>query len=1096
MKKLYIFIILFIIGINSLDAQIKDVGIIPFIKNYSASDYNAAQQNWAAIQDQRGIMYFANTDEAILQFDGKTWNKIKVPSVVVSFEMDKNGVIYVGGKGELGFLQPNEFGTLAFVSLKNKIPKEETEFQKIWDIFITKDNSVCFQTYDEIFIYKNDTINVIPVEYAHDEGLFLRAFYINNNYYVHTKNKGLHHLVNGTLEFVENSEIFANDMVRGMLSYGDNILIVTWFNGIFVYDGKDFTPLKTNIDEIISTNIYRAANISDEYYVLALDGGELLITDNKLNVVQRISSDHGLQNDQVRNFFLDNQNNLWLCLSNGIASVNLFTPFTKFDTNYGFENESKTLTSKLFNNTLYVGTATGIYFKNWKKENKLQEEEKFQNIINESGNVKAYHIDKVGDKLVCVGAAGIFEVDSNKANYILKSRGLRTFRHLKKNTDIMIGAAIELFLFEKKEDNWNFVDNIKNFERYSRYIEEDNEGFIWMSDASKGIFKVYLNEFYEVAKSHVLYDTINGLHGLPSQSGNYVFKLGDKIVFGTKKGIYNYNKEEDKFLPDEILNNIIGEIEPIVMLKQDSEGNIWFRQKRTIHNDKTSWELGVLLKQNDSFTLLKKPFLKYKNKIFSFDQIDKHTYIIGATDGFVHYDSRINSEYNKTYPSFIRNVKLISKDSTIFGGVFLSESNKVGNIQLEKQLYKLPFRDNNIRITFSAAFFEDAENLDFRFYLEGNDDGWSSWTKENYKEYSNLSSGQYVFSVEARNVYGIKSTVATYEFYIVPPWYRSILAYIVYVLILLFFVWLVVYFYTRRLRKQKEQLEYLVKVRTLEIEQKKEELENQNIIIQKKNHDITSSIEYAERIQRAMLPLKPEIDAHLGENFILFKPRDIVSGDFYWFAHRDNRVIITAVDCTGHGVPGAFMSMIGAEILTTIVNKGVTNAGKILDLQNKYIRAALKQDTTDNQDGMDMALCVVDKEAGIIEFAGAKNPLLYIHNDEIFKVKGDKQAIGGHQIANLFKKSKKKKEQKNDGFHTHIIKIESPMYFYIFSDGYQDQFGGPQQRKFMIKKMRKIIVDNHKIPMNEQKEILDREIEIWNDGQEQTDDILVIGFKL
>ncbi len=1108
MKKYNILFLFLFLNIQLLDAQIKDVGIIPFIKNYTASEYNAAQQNWAAIQDHRGIMYFANTDKSILEFDGKTWNKIKVPTVVISFEIDDNGVIYVGGKGELGYLKADKKGVLDFVSLRNKVPYDFLEFDKIWDVFITKDSSVCFQTLDELFIYKNDTIEVVPVEIVYEEGLFIRAFQINNEYYVHTKKKGLYTLDNG-LNFVEKSNIFADDMVKGMLPYKDDkILVVTWSQGMFVYDGNNFEPIETGIDELIANNIYRTTDINGEYFVFSLYHGGLLVTDNELNVVQLITSDHGLQNDQITNFYLDNQNILWLCLANGIASVNLFTPFTKFDTNYGFENESKTLTSKLFNNTLYIGTATGVYYKQWKKEDKLSGKDEFKNVNNESGNVKAYHLEQVKDRLICAGALGTFEIIDNTAKYIVNNRRLRTFRHLKKNPDILIGGASGLFLFKEEDDNWNFIDNIKNFDKYSRYIEEDEDGFVWMSDASKGIYKIYLSEDYKIAEKIISYDTLSGhgLRGLPEQSGNYVFKLNKEIVFGTSDGIYKYDKKEDVFFAYEKLNTLIGENEPIVMIKEDGEGNIWFKQKRTLSGGENSWELGVLLNKGDSMSLLKKPFLRYKNKIFSFSQIDEYTYIIGAADGFVHYDSRIKNDFNKQYPAFVRNVKLISNDSTLFGGVFLSEKNYVGKKQLENQIYKLPFKHNNIRITFSAAFYEDLDNLEFKYYLEGNDKDWSMWTKENYKEYSNLSPKQYIFFVKAKNIYGIESTVATYEFSIFPPWYRSSLAYTGYVLLAIFIIFVIVNLYTRRLRKQKEQLEQLVKERTIEIEQaneeleaQTEELEKQNIVIQKKNEDITSSIEYAERIQRAMLPVKKEITKHLKDNFILFKPRDIVSGDFYWFAYKEDKIIITAADCTGHGVPGAFMSMIGAETLTTIVNKGITKAGEILKLQNQYIRSALKQETSDNQDGMDMALCVIDKKAGTIEFAGAKNPLLYIHEDKILKVKGDKQAIGGRQIANIFRKKKKEVEEETEVFKTTTIEIKSPMWFYLFSDGYQDQFGGENGRKFMIKRMKNMIFENHKKPMEEQNKILDDAIENWKNEHkeyEQTDDILIIGFKL
>lgn len=274
-----------------------------------------------------------------------------------------------------------------------------------------------------------------------------------------------------------------------------------------------------------------------------------------------------------------------------------------------------------------------------------------------------------------------------------------------------------------------------------------------------------------------------------------------------------------------------------------------------------------------------------------------------------------------------------------------------------------------------------------------------------------------------------------------------------------------------------------------EINAQKEQIEMQHALVVEqrdeisvKNKHITDSILYARRIQEALLPTEEYINRNFGENFIIYKPRDIVSGDFYWFAHKGNKIVFTAVDCTGHGVPGAFMSMIGGEVLTTLTNKNILESNTILDKMNEYIVRALKQDATENQDGMDIALCVIDKENKTVEYSGAKNPLVYIQNNELFQIKADKQSIGGHQSGKTFAKN--------------VINYESPTWFYVFTDGVQDQFGGPSQRKFMIKRLKELLFEHHKKTPAEQKAILDGEITEWMKDTEQTDDILLIGFML
>jgi serine phosphatase RsbU (regulator of sigma subunit) len=210
-----------------------------------------------------------------------------------------------------------------------------------------------------------------------------------------------------------------------------------------------------------------------------------------------------------------------------------------------------------------------------------------------------------------------------------------------------------------------------------------------------------------------------------------------------------------------------------------------------------------------------------------------------------------------------------------------------------------------------------------------------------------------------------------------------------------------------------------------------------NIKIDHQNKSIKSSINYAKRIQEAMLPRIEQHPEIFKNSFILFRPRDTVSGDFYWlsevktFSENNADVAFAAVDCTGHGVPGAFMSMIGINALNGLINQGVTETNLILDSLDHEIRTALRQESSGNNDGMDIALCIYRKDRSIIEFSGAKNPLVYIQDNDFFQVKGDIHSIGGS-----------KKHKQKFFFKIHKILIDRPTTIYLFSDGYKDQFGG------------------------------------------------------
>ena len=282
-----------------------------------------------------------------------------------------------------------------------------------------------------------------------------------------------------------------------------------------------------------------------------------------------------------------------------------------------------------------------------------------------------------------------------------------------------------------------------------------------------------------------------------------------------------------------------------------------------------------------------------------------------------------------------------------------------------------------------------------------------------------------------------------------------------------------------RLRKNEEELENKVLERTAEIVRQKE-------VIERKNQDITASINYAKRIQEAMMPQIDLIKSCLPDSFVLLKPRDIVSGDFYWFGSVDNKYIIAAVDCTGHGVPGAFMSMMGDAYMNQIIkSRKITDANVILEELHYYIRRALKQDKSENQDGMDMALCVIDEKNRTVQYAGAKNPLIYINNNDIQIIRGDRSGIGGFQ---------KHAEVK---FTAHTIQVEKNAAFYIFSDGFQDQFGGQQGRKFLIKNLKTLFAEIYDLPMEEQQLVLENTFTDWlQDKYPQLDDVLVIGFRI
>ncbi|WP_299455982.1 SpoIIE family protein phosphatase [uncultured Microscilla sp.] len=257
--------------------------------------------------------------------------------------------------------------------------------------------------------------------------------------------------------------------------------------------------------------------------------------------------------------------------------------------------------------------------------------------------------------------------------------------------------------------------------------------------------------------------------------------------------------------------------------------------------------------------------------------------------------------------------------------------------------------------------------------------------------------------------------------------------------------------------------------------------------LESQKNDITASINYAKQIQDAMLPGTEIMQAFLPNIFVLFKPRDIVSGDFYYFAANadKSKCVLAAIDCTGHGVPGAFMSLIGNDILNSIIEQeGIIDANLILDKLHTGVYTSLRQDSNSNRDGMDISLCVIDKATQTLQFAGAMSSLVYVQNGELKRLVGDKMPIGGEQ------------RERNRQFQKQVLDISIPTTLYLYSDGYQDQFGGEHNRKFMAPRFRELLYSIHQTPVTEQKKVLESTLKHWKQNNDQLDDILVIGVKV
>jgi serine phosphatase RsbU (regulator of sigma subunit) len=306
---------------------------------------------------------------------------------------------------------------------------------------------------------------------------------------------------------------------------------------------------------------------------------------------------------------------------------------------------------------------------------------------------------------------------------------------------------------------------------------------------------------------------------------------------------------------------------------------------------------------------------------------------------------------------------------------------------------------------------------------------------------------------------------------------NSLFHFFIYLLVVVLLVWLIIRTQTKSLLRTRK----LLKEKELALLK----IESQRADLEQKNKSITDSLIYAQRIQEALLPSEEYFRRHFKESFIFYKPKDIVSGDFYWIGDKNNKIFIVAADCTGHGVPGALMSMIGHELLEKIINvDDVEQPAKVLEIMSKGLEKTFSREKNVGsiiRDGMDIGLCVVDKKNKRIEFAGAFFPLYIIRENRLLDIKGDKYPLGMTPIGTSYTNNE-------------IDLLENDM-MYLFSDGYVDQFGGDDNKKFMYRRFRYLLMTIHRFPVEDQKSILEENIKTWRGNTPQVDDILVMGFK-
>ena len=1071
------------------------------INYYSPRDYGKGHEaaNWACVQDMNGVLYFGNAG-GLLQYDGVIWSFIAVKNQSVwikSLAVSDENVIYVGAQSEFGYLAPDETGNLLYVSLSDQLTDNQKSFSSIIRLWTWK-NNVAFQFEEAIFLYSDGKlITILP------ETSFHISFLINDELFVRQRGIGIMKLADTSLQLVKGSEFLKDFGIFSMLesSDPDRFIIITQQDGFWSVNKNTFMGSLIKTDDITifdQSGIYGAIRLKDGNIAVNTLLNGILITDDTFKILSVINKDNGLKVNGVLSLLQDSQGNIWAGLDNGIALVNYSSPVSIFGPETGISGNIKAIVR--YNGNLFIGTTAGLFIQN---SNYRILSSAFIPVNGFSKEI--INLCLADSRLLVATIDELFEIRNNEVIKI-DDIEVNSLFYSEKLEILFVSGKKDLAIY-KYSGKWEKIRDIPEITEKVEQFEETitrEKVTLWLGTSLQGVVRLQIATplDYKVDK----YDSYDGLI---DNSWVLPFRIDNKIVFSQRNGLLQFINEQtiQSQLPDSLKNkpefyrgffdftSIDSSRERISQpfyVVEDTEDRIYVN---------LDGDLGYFDKAN-SYLFMKQPFsLADIGKINVFFYEDSGICWIGGDDGLLMFNENNPKNYEINFNTLITRVSCGGSDSVIYYGYSDNISHRQ-NYEAPARNFFINYNLNTVTFAFAAPFFEGQEKMLYSYMLNGQDTAYSPWSNDNRVAYRNLWEGDYTFRVKAMNAYGHVSSEKTFEFRILSPWYRKAWAYAIYLLLLSILIYFGIRLNTRRLVALNKKLENIILERTREINDK-------NIVLEIQKEEILDSINYALRIQNAVLPGDDLIQTWLGDHFIMHRPKDIVSGDFYWTTTYNQYVTFCVADCTGHGVPGAFMSMLGVSFLNEIVLKEkVIHPELVLNKLRDMIIESLNQKglLCDQKDGMDISMCIYNKQTTELEFAGANNPLCIVRNKDkdpipcqkrlkfndyiLYEIKGDRMPISFYD--------------RMDPFKRHTIKLFKDDRLYLFSDGISDQFGGPYGKKFMSSSLKIGLMETITPEISDQKQLLENKIDDWQSHinpktglpYSQIDDICLMGIKI
>ena len=476
-RRTIIVLLLFVPAI-SLSGQFKSIGV-PEILNIGRSEYGGGTQNWTFVDDEHGNIYVANNN-GILRFDGEDWETFPASnnSVIRSLAYGADKKLYVGAYNEIGVLEKSERTGIRYQTLNHLIPEDAKNFDDVWNTYQTW-FGVVFQSFESIFIYKNNAIHVIKPKER-----FGNSFYVNNNYYVVETGVGLRVLVNDTLQTVNDDPLFTQDEIQSMSPVNTtDLLIGTMNNGLYVLSEQKLEPWNTEISEELKNYKLYCGTYQNNTYLFGTIKSGLFLADESGEIKEHLSRSNGLQNNTVLSLFVDRQNNIWLGLDIGIDFLKSSLPTSVINDNF---NIAATYATAIHKGRMYIGTNQGLYTK---ELDKLRSHTNIKYDLVKGMEGQVWNLTVTGGELLCGHHNGAFSIDGLTSKKLTNSRGVWNFKTIPGHTNLLISGTYDgLITFQKENGRWEFRKKVEGFDISSKdlYISDDNS--LWMSHGYLGTF--------------------------------------------------------------------------------------------------------------------------------------------------------------------------------------------------------------------------------------------------------------------------------------------------------------------------------------------------------------------------------------------------------------------------------------------------------------------------------------------------------------------------------------------------------------------------------------------------------------------------------